>query len=111
MYAILSLVDGDLVSEFDVDYRNAVIEVYSTVASFVLEKYHSLGFLMRVFQSNRKHAILSWMPDWSCDSTGAPPVVASQPIMRCVDGQGPRYSPHISEDGLSLTVSGKHWIH
>jgi hypothetical protein len=107
VYAILSLVDGDLVSEFDIDYRNTVIEVYSKVTSFVLEKYNSLGFLMRAFQSTRKHALPFWVPDWSCTLTGAPPVVTSQLIMRCADGQGPRYSPHISEDGLSLTAFGK----
>ena len=106
VYALLSLVGSDLVSEFGVDYAMPVVEVYLKVARFALEKDHSIGFLAREMRSSGKYDIPSWVPDWS--AVASERVFAEEYVMRPENGQGLRYCPRISEDGLRLTVFGKH---
>jgi hypothetical protein len=106
VYAVLSLVEGNLAAQYDVNYALTVAEVYTGVARFVLARYNSLGFLIRASKTYKKTALPTWVPDWSCVCLSAPGVSASQLVMSCTSEQGPQYSASISSDLRRLTAYG-----
>jgi hypothetical protein len=106
VYAILSLVEGDILSTFPIDYHCSVVEVYTRVVKYVLETHNSVAFLAKTYKGYRTHALPSWVPDWSCPSTSFQAVSASRQVMSCSSGQASQYFASISNDLSQLTIYG-----
>jgi Heterokaryon incompatibility protein (HET) len=104
IYAVFGLVNEDLASNWQIDYRLSVRETYMNAALFSIKQHGSVGFLALAFKEKNQQDLPSWVPDWSSKLTGAFPLKGPLYILNSQSRQGSELRSWVSKDLCSLMV-------